>query len=89
MIKQSILIKIKTTKMSVNLEDTLSPTSPVKIVRVGVLGGSFDPPTISHLQMASETINKGLADEVWMIPCGARPDKPNLLPAETRLEMLE
>ena len=28
-----------------------------KIKKVGVLGGSFDPPTISHLQLCSEALN--------------------------------
>jgi nicotinic acid mononucleotide adenylyltransferase len=27
-----------------------------KVIKVGVLGGSFDPPTISHLQLCSEVI---------------------------------
>jgi nicotinic acid mononucleotide adenylyltransferase len=28
-------------------------------------------------------------DEVWIVPCGNRPDKPNDLPPETRLLMTE
>ena len=62
---------------------------PVKIINVGILGGSFDPPTISHLQMASETINLKIVDEIWMIPCGYRDDKPKLLRAEQRLELCQ
>ena len=37
--------------------------------------------------MASETINMKIVDEIWMVPCGHRSDKPDLLPAEQRLEM--
>ena len=45
-------------------------------IKVAVLGGSFDPPTISHLQLASETLNVcAEIDEVWLIPCGVRSDK--------------
>ena len=65
-----------------------SDAAPAKI-KVGILGGSFDPPTISHLQMASETINLKIVDEIWMIPCGSRNDKPSLLAVEHRLEMVK
>ena len=46
--------------------------------RVAVLGGSFDPITDGHLKMAAEVIHMNLADEVWITPCGGRPDKPSL-----------
>ena len=62
--------------------------SPTKKLKVAILGGSFDPPTISHLQVASETINILGYDEVWMIPCGRRPDKLHISPPEIRLKMV-
>ena len=46
--------------------------------RVAVLGGSFDPITDAHLKMAAEVIHMNAADEVWLVPCGARPDKESL-----------
>ena len=45
--------------------------------KIGIYGGSFDPPTISHLSIASEAVNVLKLDEVWMIPCGHRRDKKN------------
>ena len=39
--------------------------------------------------MASETLNMEIVEEVWMIPCGTRPDKPSLLAAEDRFEMCQ
>jgi nicotinic acid mononucleotide adenylyltransferase len=44
---------------------------------VAILGGSFDPPTISHIQIASEIYNTNEdVDEVWITPCGdGRGDK--------------
>ena len=45
---------------------------------VAILGGSFDPITDAHLKAACEIIHSKCADEVWIIPCGARPDKPSL-----------
>eukprot|EP00928_Gymnodinium_smaydae_P031884 TRINITY_DN23254_c0_g7_i1.p1 TRINITY_DN23254_c0_g7~~TRINITY_DN23254_c0_g7_i1.p1 ORF type:complete len:563 (-),score=116.91 TRINITY_DN23254_c0_g7_i1:141-1829(-) len=46
--------------------------------RVAILGGALDPPTLNHLLGAAEVIHSGMADEVWLMPCGPRPDKPKL-----------
>ena len=46
--------------------------------KVAVLGGSFDPITDGHLKCACEIVHARAADEVWIVPCGARPDKPSL-----------
>lgn len=46
--------------------------------RVAIYGGAFDPPTNSHMTCASEIVHSGCADEVWLVPCGPRPDKPKL-----------
>lgn len=46
--------------------------------RIAVFGGSFNPITNAHLNCAAEIIHSKLADEVWITPCGARPDKPSL-----------
>lgn len=43
--------------------------------RVAVYGGSFNPITNAHLNCAAEIIHSKLADEVWIVPCGTRPDK--------------
>mmetsp|Transcript_106589 Transcript_106589/g.306625 ORF Transcript_106589/g.306625 Transcript_106589/m.306625 type:complete len:257 (-) Transcript_106589:285-1055(-) len=46
--------------------------------RVAIYGGAFDPITNSHMTCASEIVHSGKADEVWLVPCGKRPDKPKL-----------
>jgi len=45
---------------------------------IAVLGGSFDPITDGHLKCACEIVHAGMAEEVWIVPCGRRPDKPSL-----------
>eukprot|EP00965_Chrysotila_dentata_P217976 6190335-Pleurochrysis_carterae.AAC.3 len=45
---------------------------------IAVLGGSFDPITDGHLKCACEIVHAGVADEVWIVPCGVRKDKPSL-----------
>ena len=46
--------------------------------RIAIFGGSFNPITNAHLNCAAEIIHSKLADEVWITPCGARPDKASL-----------
>eukprot|EP01064_Diplonema_japonicum_P039311 TRINITY_DN981_c2_g1_i1.p1 TRINITY_DN981_c2_g1~~TRINITY_DN981_c2_g1_i1.p1 ORF type:complete len:270 (+),score=32.79 TRINITY_DN981_c2_g1_i1:61-870(+) len=46
--------------------------------RVAVYGGAFDPVTNGHLSCAAEIVHSGIADEVLMVPCGPRPDKPKM-----------
>jgi len=52
--------------------------SPTFGKKVAILGGSFDPITDGHLKCACEIIHARNADEVWIVPCGTRPDKPSL-----------
>ena len=68
--------------------DTFEPIK-FKKRKIGIMGGSFNPPTLDHLRMASEALNLGGLDEVWMVPCGSRPDKPSLRPAKERLKMVQ
>jgi nicotinic acid mononucleotide adenylyltransferase len=49
-----------------------------RIRKIAILGGSFDPPTDGHLHVAAGVVQTKAADEVWMMPCGKRPDKPTL-----------
>lgn len=66
------------------LNSPLQHTSS-KIHRIGIFGGSFNPITIGHLDLISGisqfSVNKGdqqpFLDEVWIVPCGPRPDKPS------------
>jgi hypothetical protein len=56
--------------------------------RVVIFGGSFDPITFTHIQVATEIINFDLADQVWIVPCGMRPDKHTNISPEERCEMV-
>jgi len=46
--------------------------------KVAVYGGAFNPPTNAHIQLATEIVHSGAVDEVWLCPCGPRPDKPKM-----------
>jgi len=51
---------------------------PPERKRIAIYGGSFNPITNAHLNVASEILHSKLVDEVWITPCGMRPDKPQL-----------
>lgn len=59
-------------------------------MKIGILGGSFNPPHKMHLDMGINLINKQYVDKVVYVPTGSKYKyKNNLLPDKNRLEMLE
>lgn len=58
-------------------------------MKIGILGGSFDPIHNGHLHMAVCARNAFALDEVWMIPAGHSPNKDEhaMTPALDRLNM--
>jgi nicotinate-nucleotide adenylyltransferase len=60
-------------------------------VRVGVFGGTFDPPHVGHLLLAADARDALRLDRLIFIPAGAQPFKvetPPVASAEDRLEMV-
>jgi len=54
-----------------------------------VLGGSFDPVHAGHVAMAAETLSRGLADRIVVIPNGQSPHKRTTAAGpEARLAMV-
>ena len=59
-------------------------------MRIGVFGGSFNPPHKMHLDIGVQLVNKQYVDNVVYVPTGSKYKyKNNLLPDKNRLEMLE
>lgn len=63
---------------------------------VGILGGSFNPITIGHIQTASSATNlaqdenyNAILDEVWFMPCAEHTFGKQLLDSQTRVKMME
>jgi nicotinate-nucleotide adenylyltransferase len=58
--------------------------------RIGVLGGTFDPPHIGHLILAEYTLEALQLERVLFVPAGEQPFKPHTRSlVNHRLEMLK
>ncbi|WP_078390922.1 nicotinate-nucleotide adenylyltransferase [Shouchella patagoniensis] len=59
--------------------------------RVGLFGGTFDPPHIGHMLIAQEALSVVELDEIWFIPVSTPPHKKRvgLTSARDRYQMVE
>lgn len=59
-------------------------------MKIGILGGSFNPPHKMHLRMGYELLEKGYVDKVIYVPTGSKYKyKNNLVADHHRYKMLE
>ena len=60
-------------------------------MRIGVFGGTFDPPHVGHLILAADAHEALSLDRLIFVPTGAQPlkvDTPPVASAQDRLEMV-
>jgi|TARA_R110000744_G_scaffold240351_2_gene357778 nicotinate-nucleotide adenylyltransferase len=60
-----------------------------KVRKIGIFGGTFDPPTIGHLLIAQEILEHMELDEVWFMPAGEPDGKVNSTEKFHRVIMTE
>lgn len=58
-------------------------------MKIGIFGGSFNPPHNMHQDIANGLIKKGYIDKVIFVPTGNRYDKKELVEAKERYHMLQ
>lgn len=58
-------------------------------MRIGVFGGSFNPPHLMHLNIAKELLRLKYLDKVIFVPTGNKYNKDDLIDIEYRIEMLK
>ena len=58
-------------------------------MRIGVYGGSFNPPHIGHGMVAGWLRWSGVVDEVWLVPTPAHPFAKDLVDYPQRVRMCE
>lgn len=68
-----------------------TPTIDRITKRVGILGGTFNPPHVAHLVMAEQARTQLQLDEVWFMPSHIPPhvDEKKTIDASYRLEMTQ
>ena len=57
--------------------------------KLGFFGGSFNPPTYAHINIAKMSIEKFNLDAVYFVPVGNLYNKPSLIDEDYRYKMLE
>lgn len=59
-------------------------------MKIGIFGGSYNPPHKMHLNIALELLNKKYIDKIIFVPTGSKYKyKTNLVSDEKRVEMLK
>ncbi len=58
-------------------------------MKIGIFGGSFNPPHKMHEVIAKELIEKHYVDKIIFVPTGNQYEKKDLIDEKKRLEMLE
>lgn len=56
-------------------------------MRVGLYGGSFDPPHVGHVQVASYVLATSSVDELWLVPCASHAFAKELESYDHRMAM--
>lgn len=59
------------------------------VKKLGFFGGSFNPPTHAHINIAKMSIEKFNLDAVYFVPVGNLYNKPSLIDENNRYKMLE
>ena len=57
-------------------------------MKIGIFGGSFNPPHIMHKKIALDLINEKYLDKVIYVPTGNKYNKKDLIDVKYRIEML-
>ncbi len=56
-------------------------------MKIGILGGTFDPPHLGHLIAATQIKERMAFDAMWLMPVASHAFEKTLSPAHHRLEM--
>lgn len=86
-----MLQSINKRQPAISISPSISPStrSSAKSVRIGLYGGSFDPPTKGHENLCRYLIQNNLVDQVWILPCLASYSGKKMSSYTHRIEMCQ
>lgn len=60
-------------------------------MKIGIYGGSFDPPHVEHVKIAENFIKEAGLDKLYVVPANVAPHKPyaHMISGKARLHMLD
>ena len=58
-------------------------------MKIGFFGGSFNPPTIAHLNLAKQAVKEYNLDKLYFVPVNNHYIKKDLIDIDLRIQMLE
>ena len=60
-------------------------------MKIGILGGTFDPIHNAHIEIAKNALEQFKLDKVWIMPTPNPPhkDKTNITSVEDRMNMIK
>ena len=58
-------------------------------MKIGIFGGSFNPPHLTHKKIAIDLINNNYVDRVIFVPTGDKYNKKNLINSYYRINMIK
>lgn len=60
-----------------------------KSIKIWILWGSFNPPTIAHLELSKQCIKQWFCDKVIWVPVNDRYNKPTNINSNYRIDMIK
>lgn len=57
-------------------------------MKIALFGGSFNPIHNKHVELVDTVLEKGIVDNVWVVPCGNHAFKNGLALAQNRIDMI-
>ena len=58
-------------------------------MKIGILGGAFNPPTKGHTSLAHEVLNARLVGEIWLMPTFNHIEGKKVVPFNSRVRMCD
>ena len=55
--------------------------------KIGIFGGSFDPPHLGHLEICRHFLNTEKLDQIWVVPCYKHPYSKEMASFDDRITM--